>query len=105
MRGSSRAELTAIVITQNTHLHPFASHKNPPATGPITGPIKGPIAQIDIAFPLLSCRTISAIVPPPIVKGAEPTHPSRKRKASSMFMSVLTAHAIVKTTKSTLHVW
>lgn len=94
-----------MAITQNTHLHPLAWVKNPPATGPTTGPSKGPIAQIAIDLPRFSCTIISAIVPPPIVNGADPTHPSRKRNPINMPRLLLTAQTTVKITNSTLQAW
>lgn len=39
--------------------------------------------------------------PPPMVRGAAPAIPARIRKAMSMPMEVLNAHAIVKITKNT----
>ena len=48
---------------------------------------------------------MSAMVPPPMVRGAAPAAPARKRKPMSMLKVLLTPQAIVKTTKSALHVW
>ena len=81
------------------------SAANPPATGPITGPSNGPIANNAIAAPLFSCGMTSAIVPPPIVSGAEPPQPAMNRNAKNIPMSVLTAQAMQKIMKIALHVW
>ena len=89
-----------MAIIQNTPLHPKFSATYPPAMGPTTGPSKGPIAQIAIIPPLFSCEIKSAMLPPPSTRGVEPTHPSRKRNATSMPRLLLTAQAMVKTTNN-----
>jgi len=45
---------------------------------------------------------MSAMVPPPRVRGAEPAQPARMRKAMSMPMLLLRAQQMVKMTKKTL---
>lgn len=101
----SRHLLTAMVMTQKIHLHPFASARNPPAIGPIMGPRIGPTDHMDIASPLLSRGIKSAIVPLPMVIGATPANPARKRKTVNMAMLTDTALRIVNMTKRMLHVW
>ena len=46
--------LTIIKSNHISHLHPFASVKKPPATGPKMGPSVGPREYIPIYFPLRS---------------------------------------------------
>lgn len=54
--------------------------------------------------PALCCGgNMSAIVPPPMVKGAAPAQPAKKRKATSMPIEFDTAQQMLKTTKRTLH--
>jgi hypothetical protein len=56
------------------------------------------------ASPLFSTGITSEMVPPPIVRGAELTAPSRKRKTIKVMTSGDMAHATVKQMKRTLHV-
>lgn len=90
---------------QNTHRQLFASTRNPPAMGPTAGPSRGPRAHIAIAFARCCGGKMSAIVPAPIVIGAAPAQPANTRKAMSMPMLLLTAHAIVKMTNKALQTW
>jgi hypothetical protein len=58
--------------------------------------------QIAIAPARCAGGNMSAIVPPPIVNGADPAHPAKKRKATSMPIEFETAQAMLKTTKRAL---
>lgn len=54
--GAKRATMTVSVPEKMasipiTHLHPAASPKKPPATGPMEGPRKGAAAKSDMARP------------------------------------------------------
>ena len=91
-----------MTISQNTHLHPAASVKKPPATGPTQGPRSGPSAQTDIALPRFSMGMMSAMLPLPMVIGTAPARPIRNRKASIMPMLLLRAVPTVKTVKRML---
>src|SRR5687768_1842886 len=51
--------------------------------GELTGPSRGPSTKPDIALALLSGVVTSAMVPPPIVTGAEPAAPAKKRQAKN----------------------
>jgi len=87
---------------QNTQVQDLFSTRKPPHTGPMTGPSKGPILQIAIAPARCSGGNISAIVPPPSVRGADPAQPARRRKAMSMPIEFESAQATLKITKRTL---
>ena len=90
--------------TQNSHLHPFASARKPPAMGPTTGPRMGPIDHNDMYRALLSRGIKSAIVPLPMVVGATPTKPARNRNTINMAMVCDNALIMVKTKNSVLQV-
>lgn len=62
-----------------------------------------PTAQIAIAPALCCGGNMSAIVPPPMVRGAAPAQPAKKRKATSMPIEFDTAQQMLKITKRTLH--
>jgi hypothetical protein len=62
----------------------------------------GPITHTDIAVALCSLEITSAMVPPPRVNGAAPTHPARNRKTISMLRLLLKAQHIVNMKKRTL---
>src|SRR5690242_277050 len=47
---------------------------------------------------------MSAIVPPPSVRGEAPAHPARSRKAMSMPMELERAQAMLKTMNKTLQI-
>lgn len=70
-----------------------------------TGPSSGPIAHMDIATPLFAGSVTSAIMPPPIVIGAEQAHPARKRNTKNMAVFVLKAQPMVNARKMTFATW
>lgn len=100
-----RDEQTRIVRSQNTHLHPIAWTRNPPATGPTTGPNNGPAVHIAMALPLRAVGIVSAMVPAPIVKHVTPKQPDNSLNAINMPMLSATAQAMVKMKKPTFPTW
>jgi hypothetical protein len=83
-------------IIQNTHLHPFVEERKAPVTGPIIGPNKVPSVNMDIAKPRSSCRIISAMMPPPFVKGQDAKVPCNSLITINMLRLVDKAHAMEK---------
>ncbi|GKT72671.1 hypothetical protein ColTof4_05094 [Colletotrichum tofieldiae] len=82
-------------ITQNIHLQPILSVREPPMTGPTMGPRIVPTDQTDTALPLSSRGIRSAIVPEPMVIVATPAKPDRKREKRSMLSPRDRAHNTV----------
>lgn len=101
-QGEIGEMLTAIASTQNVHRQPIDCEMKPPAMGPRLGPSVGPKANIPIATPRFSLGMMSAIVPPPMVSGAEPATPARSLNARNMPVSVLVAQAMVKAKNTAL---
>lgn len=79
---TDKCVLARVLVSQNTHYHPAARIRLPPATGPIQGPSKGPSPQLETALPLFSDSIMSAMLPLPIVRGTTPDRPMKRRKAS-----------------------
>jgi hypothetical protein len=106
----------AIVNNQKHHRHPIACVTNPPLTtstfhkiegesyitGPTTGPKRGPRLNAAVAAPIFSLRNASAIIPPPILKTAEPPIPANNRKVIKVPMEFALAQPIWNMVKTIL---
>jgi hypothetical protein len=66
------------------------------------GPNSGPKAKIAIATPLCSTTIMSVIDPPPMLNGAAPAHPARKRNATNVPMFIDSPHIMVNIKNKTL---
>lgn len=84
-------------MIQNIDRHPLEEARKPPATGPSTGPSSVPEVNIAIANPRLSCLTISAIMPPPLVNGTAANMPCISLITINIPKLVDKAHAMLKT--------
>ncbi|GMF74521.1 unnamed protein product [Aspergillus oryzae] len=73
--------------------------------GPSDGSSVGPNENIPIATPRCSFGITSAMVPTPIVNGAEPAHPARNLNARNITVPVDLAQPIVKPKNMRLHTW
>lgn len=64
-----------------------------------------PMTKPDMALPLFSGVTKSAIVPPPFVNGALPKTPARNLNPTNIFKFVARAHPMLKAKKDALQKW
>lgn len=101
-KRQGRGELTAIAKMRKTHLQPKPSVIYPPAIGPMVGPRRGPMENIAIELPLCWAIKRSPIEPAPIVNGATPAQPAKKRKVRNRPMFGDSAHTMVHPRKARL---